>query len=561
MFGVWFAENDGRAEALGAELSAGANGGFFCTIADEQKFPDDCLCEENERYIVRCEGCILNSVSLAAEQGGSLFAAVIRLYESGGAELLCRTLKGAYALAIFDRHTGRLTVTNDLLSKRQVFYYDGGDMLCWSTSFFEVCNAVKKLGCTLTADPVSVSMMLHYRYMLEDYTYAREISYLKAFRYLTALEGKTCVTDLPVPPTEQPVSKEEACARLDELFMNATRLQYAKNAQYGYAQIASLSGGMDSKAVFLCGMRAGYAADRAFTYAEPGSLDETIPQAIAADYGIPHIFHSIARGNFIKNREEMISGGEGFAYYAGTTGLCGTAASMRTDDAGIIHAGIGGGEIMGDVNVVLSGKEAHRQRFDTFVASLELDSENAGALTAKLTARYDSWNAFININDLRQCVNLIRTSQRWFVPFSPFLDEEFFCYAMGIPVAMRAGRSLYCEWCTEYMSNPYVSTSDFITSREVRQRGVKLRRLWHRVTRRLSTMTGKRSRRDMNPFNYWDKTNPELRTAMDDMLAGDLAAIGSRHSHVISGLEQRYSSGGIIDRLCVLTVTWALARM
>lgn len=561
MFGVWSIRKDSRlTAALGKHFASQASGSFFCTVGENQKFPGDCLNEENERYIIRCEGCILNSTALA-EQYGSLFGAIAALHEQGGAEKLCRTLRGAYAVAVFDKLTGALTVTNDLLSKLQLYYYSAGDLLCWSTSFLEVCNFAKELGCDLTADDIAVAMMLHYRYMFEDYTYAREIRYLKAFRYLAAENGQVSAADLPVPPTEQPVSETEACARLDELFMEATRLQYAKNEENGYSQVTSLSGGMDSKAVFLCGLRAGYSIDRAFTYAEPGSLDETIPQTIAADYGIPHIFHSIARGNFIKNREEMIRGGEGHIYYAGTTGLCGTAVSMRTDDVGIVHAGIGGGEIMGDVNAVLPDENAHRERIKAFVSSLRLSEEDASRLLGELNSRYDSYNAFINISDLRQCVNMIRTSQPWFIPFSPFLDEDFFCYAMGIPAAMKANRALYCKWCTEYMSNPYVSTSDFVTSREVSQRGVKLRRLWHRVTRRLNAMTGKRSRRDMNPFTYWEKINPDLRTAMDDMLAGDLAAIGSRHSAAVSSLEQRYSSGGIIDRLCVLTITWVLARM
>lgn len=540
------------------EKSGGGSSVGLCELSSsKQKFAEDCFMYENDKYKIWCEGCVLNSAAL--KSGGSLGSRIAEIYEKDP-KSIATTLKGAYIVAVLEKRDGSVFVTNDLFSKKQLFYHFGDAGFLFSDSFFELCGRLKKRGVALTVDNAAISMIFAYRYMFEDYTYAREIRYLNGFHSLSYRRGALELVELPKPETEISISPDEACAQADRLFIDACRLQFAKNESAGYKQICSLSGGMDSKAVFLSGIRAGYGIDRCFTYAESGSLDESIPIKIASDYGVVHLFRAIDGGSFLLDRENMIAGSEGHIYYAGTTGLYGAISSMRTDDVGIIHAGIGGGEIMGDVNAIIADGE-NDARFERFVKGLKLSGEESEKLFDRIKSEYINYNQFCNLSDFRQCINFARTIQGHCYAFSPFLDEDFFCFMASVPASMKLERALYRRWCTEYMSNPYVSTSKFVTSKEKSNAGVGVRRFCDKVSKRLSIMAGRKSKLDMNPFDYWFRNNPKLKPAFDNMLKSDLSSLGMLDAELIDRLKSFYDRDDVIAKTNVLTVTWALAKM
>ena len=83
------------------------------------KFEAEKVCAENERYLVHFDGILLNHAKPV--QDGERFEMLTGLYEQYGAEMTAH-LKGQYNLVIRDKLGQKTLVTNDLLSKRPMYY-------------------------------------------------------------------------------------------------------------------------------------------------------------------------------------------------------------------------------------------------------------------------------------------------------------------------------------------------------------------------------------------------------------------------------------------------------
>ncbi|NCB05386.1 MAG: hypothetical protein EOM69_07680, partial [Clostridia bacterium] len=303
-----------------------------------QKFPQDMADYEDDSFRLVCEGYQLG-------RKGELVPAILQAY-GRDPQSLPRLFRGAFAFALYDMQQGRLTVVNDLLSKKPIFYFSSAERLIFSTSFLELADELKAREIPLTPDELGLAMMTRHGVFFDDVTYVREISYLKPYGWLQgtrALETRF----LPVPE-RKPVSGMDALLKeMDARFGRAVRLEYLLNADENYPQYATLSAGMDSKSVFLYAYQQGFQNDVCFTYAQSGSMDMAVPQQIAADYGCKHFFFSLDNGDVIKERERIIPLNEAQMEYCGTTGVQSFLSFMDTSKAGVVHTGLGGGEIMG----------------------------------------------------------------------------------------------------------------------------------------------------------------------------------------------------------------------
>ena len=92
----------------------------FATWND--KFPQEKVCFENEDYLIHFDGVILNSTELKESLGcANNQQILIQLYENYGAQLVLRA-KGLYALTLWDKRAQKILITNDLMSRRPMFY-------------------------------------------------------------------------------------------------------------------------------------------------------------------------------------------------------------------------------------------------------------------------------------------------------------------------------------------------------------------------------------------------------------------------------------------------------
>ncbi len=491
-----------------------ARGEREARLEQPARFPEDGLDERRgERRF------LLEGLRLTENAPDELWA------RFGDAPGLIGETHGAYAFAMLDE--AGATVGHDLLGKRSLYYYAEGGALACGTSFFALADALRARGARLTADEAAVAAMCRDGVFAGDQTYVNEIKFLPPYQYLTYRDGQTDARALPLPQKRAGATAAEAIERLDALFTEGCALQYRKNQRFGYPQTATLSAGMDSRMTLRCLlalMRDDGATPDALTtltYAQSGSMDDTIAAKISADMGCKHVFHALDGGGFLLERDAILAENEGQMGYGGSTGAYDTFSGR--EGLGVVHTGLGGGEIMGDILL-------------------------ADAPDAVGDAR--------SLGDMRVCLNFQKTTHRFCEACSPFLYEPFYEYALSLPTEMKLGRGLYAAWYwqkvgwaypTTYYRGPVGSRADKLAG------GAMLR---------LMTKLGRKSRFDMNPFAAWYRENPAIGAYLADTLAADLAALNG----VLAGgapetIREAFATGGPEQKAQAITASGALKRL
>ena len=121
----------------------------------------------------------------------------------------------------------------------------------------------------------------------------------------------------------------------------------------------------------------------------------------------------------------MIRANEGQMIYSGVIGAYKVANLLDITNIGIVHSGIGGGEIFG---YACTGLNKGDNSLKKYVDSLNLDGKQAEIFLSTIKEKYDNFNQFIMLNDIRRYMNLCKSTSRRFIMMSPFLYEPFFEY-------------------------------------------------------------------------------------------------------------------------------------
>ena len=525
-----------------------------CTVRlrSEKRFTDHSFSRSADGRELWTQGVFLNIELLKTSFGtDSLPETVEEAVRRAGTEL-SQTLFGSYALLFRDSEKSTVILTNDLLSKHSLFYAVFGGELLFSDSFLELADECRHRDFPLTPDALAVKMMDRHEELYGDITYAREIHFLEPFRCLTVDASGVHKVKIP-PKTETLGDRTEIIARCDELFTEGTYREYELNRQYGYRQVTTLSAGMDSRMVYFCGKKLGFEHQTCFCYAQPGCVDHRIPQRICAKEGDEFFFSPLRDGSFLLNRDTPATANGGLMLYAGTTGLPGMLKTLPTEDWGIIHTGLAGGETMGD-----DCSPDEEQGKAWWLRVLNAAPDESARLEA-LFGEYEGYNQFVDYNNVRFCLNSQKIAADYGEYMSPFLYEPYFQYTQQIPYERKKDRDLYLDWMKAYSRDSYRVTYHY----GVRTRSpfeYFIRRGIHYVVRRL----GGKTKYDMNPHWYWAKKDPSLMSATEEMFREDIETLqsaGTIGEDILQILLSDWQGRGLDNRTSVLTASWALKRL
>lgn len=398
--------------------------------------------------------------------------------------------KGSFVVLRHNKADNSIGVYNDLLSKHFVYYFSSEDLIVCTNSYFDILNALKQEKISLSIDDKGIRSMLSRGSFTGAHTYVNEIKFLRAFEYIE-ITDKLYVSIIPYPSAIQNINITEARDRSYQLFKEGCELAIAKNNKYGRDHIASLSGGMDTRAVFLQLMKNGVKNLSTYTYAQNNSMDEIIAKQIAEDYQVTNVFYPLDNAEFIKDRELLISQNEGQMYYCGSTGMYNCMQMVDTSNAGLIYMGIGGGEILGDIL-----KVEHEKAYKDFPKK----------------------SYMLNLDDIRQCQNSVYTAHKFSDFVSPFLYEDFFVYAMSLPFAIKQRRTLYVEIFKQFMYNSYYTTA-------FRGQIGNKRSFINRVYNYLKRKIFKIDKYSMNPMDYWYSNNESIKAFINDTYKSDIVKL------------------------------------
>ena len=522
------------------------------------KFPEEKVCFEDERFLIHFDGVLLNAAELKEELNCSNNQQILlKLYELHGAELVFHA-KGLYALVIWDKQAETMLITNDLLSKRSIFYCMAEQMLCYASSYHDLLDLLKQEGHCPPVDKVALADMIRQGFVSGSRTYLEDVSYLNAFESLLVdlKEGRTRLLRHEMKEIPVPTDENEILDRFDRLFSRAVQLQFQKNAEYGYTQCATLSGGMDSRSCLLTAHKLGFDKDiLCFNYAQSGSLDYSISKDIAVDLGLDHLFYPMDAAVFLSRLGEAMTMNECMQSGIGATGARTMANVLNTANFGLISIGICGGELMGDL--------VRRNRKNESSNKL---IRIAGRIINKLKEEYGhpEFKAEDYCFDLSEYLCHLRASQNFPHMFldkceciSPFMDEDVVMFVLQINPGLLYDRRVYRKWMCRYIPNSYIVTSSCTTVDSS-----MIKELFAKWKYRVLTRRNGISQWDMNPVNRWLETLPrhaQQCTAEYEDGCRQLAQAGCNED-ILSMIRSSWNSPWI-KRLYVLTALQALKDM
>ena len=161
-------------------LAAGQNP-VCCYGARNAKFDAEKVCAETECYLVHFDGILLNDAKPAHEN--ERFERLIRLYEQYGAQMTAH-LKGQFDLVLWDKQNQKALVTNDLLSKRTLYYCIGDQKLLYAASYSDLLDLLSAEKQILAVNPEAVERMALTGALGGNQTYLQDVCYLEAYQAL-----------------------------------------------------------------------------------------------------------------------------------------------------------------------------------------------------------------------------------------------------------------------------------------------------------------------------------------------------------------------------------------
>lgn len=507
-------------DSLNLLVESTEGNGFYVERRTVRKFLNDKVLCNDERYLILTEGVILNSKSLIKKYGKeNLRDTVIEMYEKSG-EAFFNEFRGSFSGVLYDKKLNKWLIYTNHVGDKWVFYSVLEDGIVVGSELPWVASYLKKNGIRYSFDEFGAYCLLTYGYMLEDYTLIKEVKRLLPGHYIKIENGKVTVNQyfkLDNTPDETQ-SEEEIIENVDRLFRRAIELEFEKDREYGYKHIATLSAGLDSRMVVWVAHEMGYTEQLNVTFSQTNYLDETVPKKIASDLKHEWLFKSLDNGIYLKSATEMIDITGGLVLYSGSAHTNSCVKLINFSNFGLYHTAQLGDVILGTYYDAESPNAPYVP--GTGAYSKELVAENEQNY---LKMKYENLEIFKFYNrGFNGILSGNLPVQRWTEVTSPFLDVDFLTYSITIPLKYRYDHRIYKKWilkkypkAAEYV---WEKIQGRITERVYSMMGYKftLRGLYRRAISKLLYGSSSNSKWHMNPFEYWYRTNDDLKNYFEE---------------------------------------------
>lgn len=525
-------------------------------VVEKEISKDNVFCKNitfsNDKYNLQLEGYVANSAHLNEEK-------IIAAYEKNGFAGLLSTLKGSFYVIFEDSSSKEIYISNDLLSKRPLYYMIDAGQAIMDSSYTSMLDRVKKSGCSLEVDYQGLKQITRYGAFLLDNTYYKQIKYLMHNQYIKiAADGTLDIVDYEyIRPSSIPDNEDTLIDYLDTIFENACKNITSLNITNGFKPSFSISGGMDSRCVLLKsikGCREKNITPFAFSYGARGCKDLEIASGLAEKYHCDYMDHNINYDEFLTDRDELIKTNECQINYPGSTGLHRTLKHIDTSNIGIFMTGLGGGEIFGDLRYQDGDDNSDDKRYRIELGRI-YDAEELDQVIESIKKRYKSYNQFITYNDIRTNQNFAYTSRGSFEVFSPYQDEEFYTALMAQSYETLQRRRLYTKWYNSKIVDDSPVTYAYYEGKiRAYKTNVLYRKCKSGIELLLKPFRRKSWQSQMNPYDEWIMKSENTQKYFEDTFNKDIAVISKKDKDLAAFIEKEYSSAGI-NKTRVLTAS------
>lgn len=544
------------------------NTGYLLQRLTSDKFLADKLLTENERYIFLTEGVILKKTNLMSERHKTEFIEVLT-EEVDRTGNLDNIIAPGFSLAFYDKKSKEWTFYTNQINNKGVFYYvdeKTGEFIAASSVKY-ITGYLDYLGRSYTLCAKSAHDLLTFGYNVRDKgvnTIVEEIKRIPTGCKLIIKENgchKLQQYHSFARGQQRDLTKDEAVEVIDKLFKNAVDLAAKKNEEYGYRQISTLSGGLDSRMTTWVLHELGYDTSTAVTFAQSGSLDQKIAQEIAGDLRIEWIFKALDDAEFIKLIPEKIHELDGLCEVSGTIHDDSLLRRLNLSEFGLLHTGQLGDAVVGafsedDLSDVTS-KAYSKILFDRINNDISIDGFDDSEMFLFAT------RCFLGA----LCPEL--SQAKYIEPVSPFCSLELLEFMFSLPMEWRQNHRIYKKWILE----KYPKAGNYIWEKSgTRIDSGRIKKIIAKVNSAginnvpkivayklgfIKKMQLKNCNFGMNPYDYWYETDLRVRENLNSLYEDGMRRI--RIDEELSDLiDTLYNEGGCREKVQAISVVYAI---
>jgi asparagine synthase (glutamine-hydrolysing) len=525
------------------------------------KFRRERTFQKYDENVVCIDGFILNLKKLIESETKDLGALIMKLWEKDPISFPLK-LSGSFQGFVYLGKENRLMLFVDHIGSRPIFYFhDKADnTFIFSSSFPNVIKMMRCLDYTPSLNREAAYCLLTFGHMLSDLTLVEGVRRLPSGSILIYHDGELSINHYYRLSSNPSISdsEEECVYKIASKIAKAVYMEYAKDLEYGYQHLATLSGGLDSRTGVAFAKKLGFKNITCFTYSQSRYLDEKIARRIAYENNLNFMFFPLDYGNhLIQYMDDIIRINGGLVFYAGICNLYPWLKKLPLENYGLLHTGVLGGEIFGEYATY-----SPRRKYDSlrYFIGGECSRELLKYITHLVDRelqKYDTTELFkfYNIGVNAQLTN-IYFIDNFIDAMSPYIFPELLEYVMKLPNEYKIYKKIYTR-----MINAYIPEYAKYTWEHYRVSPKYPLYLYKYYNFALSIYLQFISKftpyYSMNPFEYWYKKNNILRRGLSSAFK-DCIRILNDEGKLKDDCQYLYEKGNFLEKTAVVTLLKAL---
>lgn len=500
---------------------------------------------------IASDGVILNLSELKSKYGVNELSEVIHRAEKQFGESFFSEYIGPFSGARVKNEV--ITVWCNQTGDAPVFYYDG-EFFSASDDFNLIVRQLKLHGIEYSFDENAALAVMTFGYQIDGSTVISEIKRLEPGKYIQRENGYSEIKQYHrFSFDELDISFDEAVNEIDKGFRAALKRCFDKDIEYGYAHMADMSAGLDTRMVNWVARDMGYNGISNFHYSQNCSDERKYAEAVSLRLGNDFMAMPLDNVKFIYDIDKLIDMNYGLTVYCGITGGERILSCVGFEHFGLEHTG------------QLENLTSYGNT-DTHVPPITTDLRYTDTVSYKvpeeLLAQYENNEEFSYytrgfLGTLS--THLIRRHYTYAV--APFIDRDFFELCARIPLRYRKNRKLYWAWLNRFYPEAAAMHSSRDPDRSPKNYYIyKLKRMAYSAYKKVLCAFGlsktAQNPNGMNPFDYWYDTIPEMREFVQHYYS-DTISLLKGYPKTESCVEMLIGSPKAMDKMLALTVLGA----
>lgn len=461
-------------------------------------------------------------------------------------------LQGFY----YSKESKELTLHTDFARQHPIFYYHEGKFLAFAPTISQLVKLLKENGIQPSADEEGAAMLLTYACVLGEKTLISGVKKLLPGHSLNFKSGKVSLIDRS---NIQSISRDlknldDAVDLVSEAFTQSTKQMCDLNAHHGKTQLNLLSGGIDSRMVFL--ETNAHASDiHTLCFSVKDYVDHKVSLEISSDFGATYHFHDLKDGGYMMNTSSAEQY-DGTITYLASSHHRDVIENLNLKNLGVIAGGaIGNGVLSEEFFIPNSNKNSILNNMAT---NPDFASHCSDAASEAWSLAPESSNFKLQNRGFLYTNSGAYSTQPYGVLHSPFTSRKFVEAAHSLHPDLLKNHTLYMEW----MKRKHPAAIKYIWerygARPVQGLSLKASKLKMKVLAKFIHPLTNFKAASMSPVQHWYNTNSDIASFYSSTFTSKQHLLSKHLPSIADAIISSFPTMSVTNKAATLTLLISL---